>query len=511
MGYHDDGRAMGVCVLLNLCAVGYHNGGDSVCVPNGQCRPGYHDGGFGVCVANGQCSPGYHDDGRAIGVCVPQNQCASGYHNGGDGVCVPNGQCRPGYHDGGNGTCFVLGACAAGYHDGGDGTCIPVGQCKPGFLITPEGRCVFYAALRNLTSGSDRRVSYGPTFTADGKVVVFASNTDFMNEGVSETQFELWRLDVDSAKLTRLTRSAYSDRRSDQPSISADGKILVFRSDANFKDEGLSKGNFRIWVYRMDTGALERLSDVSSSEYRYQEPRISADGKKVLFRLGTADYEPSALYLETLATHARSTVVNKISRVRDAGGAQAARVSADGDKIVFLSDSDFLDEGTVALGSHVWLFTVSTGAYRRVTTEAVNANNLFPNISANGQRIAFASTADHINHTQRGPRVWSYDVSARTLQALTPVLGANAEHVSLSPDGSRVLFAETRTSVKRLRVYDFPKRVLNTVLEFNASYANNTICVSDDLKRVLFEGSGQFGKLPTSSTQVWLVEGPGRP
>ena len=79
--------------------------------------------------------------------------------------------------------------------------------------------------------------AFAPTFTPDGRRVVFSSNM----HNCDGRKFELYMIDIDGKNLTRLT---YFDGFVSFPEFSPDGRKLVFSSDWQAK----SRYEFNIWV-----------------------------------------------------------------------------------------------------------------------------------------------------------------------------------------------------------------------------------------------------------------------
>ena len=56
-------------------------------------------------------------------------------------------------------------------------------------LVTAQGG----ATLVRVTTASDSgRASYEPSLSADGTIVAFRSDSDFLGQGIPDNQFEIW-------------------------------------------------------------------------------------------------------------------------------------------------------------------------------------------------------------------------------------------------------------------------------------------------------------------------------
>ena len=124
----------------------------------------------------------------------------------------------------------------------------------------------------------------------------------------------------------------------------------------------------------------------------------------------------------------------------------AGSISADGGRIAFVSDDDFLGEGIANGTDEIWLYEVATATLTRVTVASDPARDSSdPSISADGARIAFASDSDfHGEGIPSGQaEIWLYDVATRQLTRLTRALapGGESAQPDISADGTTVAFA----------------------------------------------------------------------
>ncbi len=118
-------------------------------------------------------------------------------------------------------------------------------------------------AVERLTSGSAWHRD--PTFTADGRAIVFASD--------SLGNYDLWRMPVNTSgsggapagTTTPLTSSAAHEMA---PSVGPDGRVAFVRG---------SGGATRIWMRNAD-GTEQRLTTTEQTE---RAPRLSPDGKRI--------------------------------------------------------------------------------------------------------------------------------------------------------------------------------------------------------------------------------------
>ncbi len=223
-----------------------------------------------------------------------------------------------------------------------------------------------------------------PAISTDGNYVTFTSDADNLgvndNNGVSD----IFITNLISADITRVTvtiNDTEADGPSYEPSVSADGSIIAFASEATnlgVSDTGLcleseeSRNCTDIYIADFITGDITRASrpyegiEISGSS---SEPDLSSDGRRVTYAsradnlvdgdtaICAEDDLPlncSDIFLTDLLTTVTSFI--SISKDREGGNWNSSQpaISANGDFIVFSSYAANLVEGdTDACGDGV--------------------------------------------------------------------------------------------------------------------------------------------------------------
>ena len=102
---------------------------------------------------------------------------------------------------------------------------------------------------RVTTASHSTRDSFWPSLSADRTIVAFPSDSDFLGQGILDDQHEIWMYDTTTMTLTRVTTASDSNRHSFVPSLSADGDIVAFYSDSDFLGQGIPDNQYEIWLY----------------------------------------------------------------------------------------------------------------------------------------------------------------------------------------------------------------------------------------------------------------------
>ncbi|MCA9924395.1 MAG: PD40 domain-containing protein, partial [Anaerolineales bacterium] len=264
------------------------------------------------------------------------------------------------------------------------------------------------ASLQRITTASDNgRDSMQPSISGDGTKIAFSSNSDFLNQGLSHV--EVWLYDTTNQSFTRVTNSSDPTRNSSRPHISSDGNWIVFESDGDFLNQGIPDGQTEVWLYNVQTSGLMRLTTASAADRSSVQPRVNADGSKVVFA-GDSDFlgqgvpfdQPEVWLLDIGSMNlTRITTASESGRV-----SYAPDIDDSGTNIVFQSNSDFLNEGIVSGQMEVWRYETGLGKLFRVTTASPAlipiGDSTAPRISGNGRFIIFESANDFTGQNRMG-------------------------------------------------------------------------------------------------------------
>ena len=331
--------------------------------------------------------------------------------------------------------------------------------------MTPDGRYIAFSGAGNLwrydrlQGVSDRVYIRGRelALSANGRYLAFESHYDDF-PGDTNNRDDIYVYDFDADETTRASVSstgAQSWSYSRSPSISADGQVVAFHSDADNLVPGDTNGTTDVFVHDLTTSETSRVSVASDgtqgSDYS-KYGAISGDGHSVAF-LSAADNIASGLR-GAFVHDLRTSVTRHVSPPppRSAIIASSYRgvdISADGDRVVFVAGLR-----PTNYRRHAWVYELSTGRILRVLgapeLEEGAGGCQEPRLSADGSHVAFVYTGtDLLEHDRNGAskdvfvaQIWEnqpptapgVDVvphGARTSDDLTCVIAAE----SWDPDG----------------------------------------------------------------------------
>jgi Tol biopolymer transport system component len=247
------------------------------------------------------------------------------------------------------------------------------------------------------------------------------------------------------------------------PSLSADGRYVVFESNANNLAGGDTNGATDILLRDRLANSTERVNVGTGSPGVQCDgdsfgPRISADGGHVVFltyadNLWSTDFNfcPDVFVRDRANLYTDLVSQNPSGDPGD-GPSYEAAISADGRFVAFTSFADDLVAGDANGWTDVFVRDRSTGVTERVSVDSAggeaNFNSTAPDLSADGRYVVFSSFADNLvaNDVNANPDVFLHDRTTGLTTLVTVssngVQGdAGGDHPAISADGRFVAFA----------------------------------------------------------------------
>ena len=262
------------------------------------------------------------------------------------------------------------------------------------------------------TGASGNGPSDEASMSGDGRFVAFTSDASNLVAGDTNTWFDVFIRDLETGEVTRLTEASNGDDGNDwsvEPSSNYDGRFVAFLSWASNLVENDTNDEGDVFVHDRKTGEITRVS-VSSAGVQSNDfscsPAISADGRVVVF-FSDATNLVSGDTNGQRDIFAHDRVTGETTRVSVSTlGAQSddwswsPDVSADGRIVAFDSDATNLVPGDTNGVDDVFVHDRETGETTRVSVAQGGAQgNAFSEdavLSANGRLVAFESEASNL-------------------------------------------------------------------------------------------------------------------
>ncbi|MFO0881651.1 MAG: PKD domain-containing protein [Gemmataceae bacterium] len=345
----------------------------------------------------------------------------------------------------------------------------------------------------NLGAGSGASsltYSSGPSMSDNGRYLVFQSDATDLVTGQEDNNGakDIFLRDRVTQTTTLISRSAASalvtgDAESINPSISADGRYIVFQSRAtNFvTGQDDTNGAYDVFLHDRLLGETVLLSHQSDSATKAGNgastlPQISADGSQVVFvsnasNLVTGQAEGNvgsdvfvaerATRQVTLVSHAAGQPATTANNVSD-----SPSISSNGRYIVFhtfgtnlaAGIDDQNSDGDVYLYDRVTTTTTLVSHAAGVLTSTGDRASEAPRISADGSAVVFAGYATNLEagltDNNFNMDVFVYDRASQAITLVsrsatgttsgdnfsyTPVVSANGQYVAFASAASNLV------------------------------------------------------------------------
>jgi len=301
---------------------------------------------------------------------------------------------------------------------------------------------------RVTTASDTNRDSDDPWLSADGTIVAFTSDSDFLGQSIPDEQTEVWLYDTTTLTYTRVTTASDANRDSLAYHISADGTVVAFISDSDFLGQSIPDEQMEVWLYDTSTLTYTRVTTASASDRDSWQPKLNSDGTIVVFQSdsdllgqGVANGENEIwLYDTDTLTYTRITTGTPAGR-----DSSQAWISEDGTLVAFSSYADFLGEGIPNAQGEIWLYDASTLTVTRLTTaSSADRDSYLGSMSADGALLSFHSDSDLLGEgvPDNVFEVWLYDTTTLTFTRITSATDSSrgSSNSRLSRDGTVLAF-----------------------------------------------------------------------
>ncbi len=172
-----------------------------------------------------------------------------------------------------------------------------------------------------LTKTVEQAVNLNPSLSDDGRVVVFESSANLFAGGLNDS-FHAIRCGLGSGPPEFHDLAA---SRIVSPSLSSDGSVIVFASREDLVGENFDRNSE---IFLLNSSGLKQLTHTSAETHNIQ-PSITADGRLIAF-----------VSNENLTLFDVNT--NHPTPLTNATGASSPKLSGDGSKLYYQQGSDLL-------------------------------------------------------------------------------------------------------------------------------------------------------------------------
>jgi Tol biopolymer transport system component len=276
----------------------------------------------------------------------------------------------------------------------------------------------------------------GATVSADGRFVAFSSEAADLVPGDGNGVSDVFVRDLRTGRTTRVSVSSAGvagDRASTFPSLSADGRLVAFRSFADNLVGRDRNGVEDVFVHDRVAGTTERVS-VGTSGQEANGPslsvNISADGSAVAFSSTASNLVPDDrngvrdVFVRDRARR-RTERVSVGAAGEATGKSEGSSISAHGRVVAFRSLASNLVPGDTNGSADDFVRDRARGITERVDVSSAGAQAdaaaFRGSLSGDGRLVAFRSRATNLvpNDTNRALDVFVRDRVAGTTRRIS--------------------------------------------------------------------------------------------
>lgn len=340
----------------------------------------------------------------------------------------------------------------------------PAGAAPPG---PSETQMVSVAATLPPTGGGAAS-GYGSSagyssISADGRYVVFASNARDIGP-VGPARVNVFLRDTQTGSTALISTPTKNDEFFG-PVISDDGNTVAFKSTST--DLGAPDGSPQVYVWRRGTGAIELVSVNNdpvpvAADRQVKDIALSGDGSVVAFTTAASNLTAAPTfgtyqaYVRDLTTRTTTLASSADGEPVDTAATTAVdspTLSRDGRRVAFVTAADLSGIGSGGI-DQVWVRDVASRRTYLVSDTADHAAggggaSSEPSISADGDRVAFLSSARNLVEPPipaSGTQAFVKDLGTNGTELVSRAYGgsvplrASAESPAISGDGTAVAF-----------------------------------------------------------------------
>ena len=313
---------------------------------------------------------------------------------------------------------------------------------------------------------------------------------------------------------------------SEEPSISSDGSIVAFISEATNLVSGDTNDVQDVFVHDLDTGITERVS-VSSAGFQADDEvftmNLSSDGRFVAF----GSYATNLVADDTngfidVFVHDRDTGATERVSIATAGTeanneSYSPAISSAGRFVAFRSDATNLVVNDTNHNSDIFVHDRTLGVTERVSVASdgtqANGDSTLPAISADGRFVAFSSEASNLvaGDTNNQADIFVHDRQSDTTELIVGPgefnIGAGTIIVApaISPDGDFVGFrsnADDLVDGDTNNSFDAFLVARDTLIAERLSVSSREVQGNSDSSRPSISSNNRYGVFSSIATNL---------
>jgi Tol biopolymer transport system component len=368
-----------------------------------------------------------------------------------------------------------------------------------------------------------------PSLSADGSLIAFESDSNNLTPGDTNGFTDIFvrnRVDGSLENVTHVVPvgeyTVWTPSNCTDPVISGNGQFVAFRSIGNYKKlaqpSGLVPHTF-IWVLDRSTGLFKRgYAGFFDPDADMSEPTLSHDGRYLAFASAATNFTPAnpggtvQVYITDFQSNTTTLVSRKFaSATPTAGNCLKPKISADGQYVAFSSTATDLVNPAAPATQNV--FRGTAGGIVSLVTAGADQLCFFPVISGDGRYVSFMTYASFFPSATT-PYIVRCDMSGPTMELVaeqTDIVGfifPDGAPFGMSTDGETFAYVGLRPSggaVLNGLVQVFTTNMAGE-LELASVHQDGRIA-DQDCRDAAISGDGKWAAWSTASPN--MVDGDG--
>lgn len=303
-------------------------------------------------------------------------------------------------------------------------------------------------AAGNQTSGLHSGTK--PSISDDGRYVVFSSTATNLVANDTNGREDVFLKDRATGAVTLVSvngSGAQGDRDSYAPMISGDGRCVAFSSQSTNMGGAPPNGNHNLFLKDLVTGAVDHISvdsDENAIAGSAYDPVVSRDGTKVLFLLER--FSPSYRFMVMLRDRVAGTTVDVglNSQGEEANDmVTSAQMTSDARWIVFTSTASNLVANDTNFIPDVFVRDLENGVTSRVSVHSSGGQA----VTGSFYDVGIAGTGPWVSYRSDSPDLVDNDNNAEYDVFLHHVGSGETVRLSKANDGGNADGASNRPAI----------------------------------------------------------------
>ena len=299
--------------------------------------------------------------------------------------------------------------------------------------------------------------NFQPMISGDGKKIVFLADCEIIPGSNADRNYEVFLYDIENRSFVQITETA-APKASNTPSINQDGSLVAFRSTGDLVPGKNKDGNPEIFVYAAKSKTLKQITRTAPPAVN-SGPSLSGDGKRIVF-FSTAEFsegENPGRKMQAVLYESKSGRFKQLTHAPAAPAptgipglpVSGVSLSWDGTKAIIVSSLDLAKGKNPDGAMQFFLYHTKTGSVDQVThntgrSEPGHSHGV-PSLSEDGSKIAYLSTADsdHARHGEGNQAVFLLDTASGSATQIAEAEKCQIQNVAMNGKGTLLSFAAT--------------------------------------------------------------------